>query len=280
MTSALRPPPPPTDLAEAETRLQAVLDALPPGAVVALSGGCDSALLLDAAARFWGPSRVVAATNRSASLPPEELEAARRQAKRAGVEHVVFDGGEIDLRAFRRNAPDRCFHCKDVLFARLEDVAHERRLPQVLDGANADDVGDHRPGMQAGRRRGVISPLLRAGLTKPWIRALAKDRGLDTWDKPAAACLASRFPYGREVTPEGLERVGAAERVLKDLGFRTVRVRDHSPVARVEVPVEDLPALAEPGVRERVVEGIKAAGFAYVALDLEGFRSGSLNETL
>jgi len=247
---------------------------------VALSGGCDSALVLDAAAGFWGPARVVAATNRSASLPPEELEAARRQAEAAGVDHVVFDGGEIDLDAFRRNAPDRCFHCKDTLFSKLVEVARGRRLPQVLDGANADDAGDHRPGLQAGRRRGVVSPLLLAGLTKPWVRALSRARGLDTWDKPAAACLASRFPYGREVTRDGLARVGAAERVLKDLGFGTVRVRDHTPVARVEVPVEDLPALLASGVRERVVEGLKAAGFAYVAIDLEGFRSGSLNETL
>ena len=274
------PPAPPQDLGEAARRLGAAFAALPRGGVVALSGGTDSALVLHAAVEAWGAEAVVAATSRSESLPPEELAGARDLAGALGVEHVAFDGSELSVEGFRRNQPDRCFFCKDHLYERLVALAKRLDLPQVLDGANADDVGDHRPGMVAARRHGVVSPLLGAGLTKPWIRALSKARGLATWDKPAEACLSSRFPYGTEVTAEGLGRVYRAERLLKDLGFRTLRVRVHDPVARIEVPLEDLPALLAPGVRERVVEGIKAAGFTYVAVDVEGFRSGSLNEDL
>ena len=271
---------PPSDLAEAEARLERVLRALPRGGVVALSGGTDSALLLDVAARLWGREAVLAATSRSESLPPEELAEARRQAESLGVEHVAIQGSELAIEAFRRNAPDRCFHCKDHLYEQLAALARSRGLPQVLDGANADDVGDHRPGMAAAAHHGVVSPLLAAGLTKPWVRALSKARGLSTWDKPAEACLSSRFPYGTEVTAEGLDRVYRAERVLKDLGFGTLRVRVHDPVARIEVPLEDVPALLADGIRERVVEGLRAAGFGYVTVDIEGFRSGSLNEGL
>lgn len=273
-------PPPPCDLVEAEARALGVFAEVPAGGVVALSGGCDSALALHLAAAAWGPERVVAATSDSGSLPAEELADARKQAAAVGVEHVVFEGRELEIEGFRRNASDRCFHCKTHLYEHLAALAAERSLPHVVDGANADDVDDHRPGLAAAREHEVFSPLLRAGLTKPWVRALSKHRGLSTWDKPAAACLSSRFPYGTEVTAEGLDRVDRAERVLKELGFREVRVRVHDPVARIEVPVSDLAALLAPGVRERVVEGLKAAGFAYVALDVEGFRSGSLNETL
>ncbi len=274
------PPPPPQDVIEAERRVLDVLEELGAPGVVALSGGTDSALVLHLATEAWGPSNVVAATNRSESLPHEELLAARAQAAALGVEHVEVRGEELSLDAFRRNAPDRCFHCKNHLFERLTELARARGLRHVLDGANADDVGDHRPGLQAGRALGVVSPLLRAGLTKPWVRAVSKHRGLATWDKPAEACLSSRFPYGTEVTAEGLDRVDRAERALKDLGFATVRVRVHDPVARIEVPVEDLAALLAPGIRERALEAVKAAGFGYVALDIEGFRSGSLNEAL
>lgn len=274
------PPPPPQDVHEAERRALTVLGDLGGPGIVALSAGTDSALVLHLATEAWGSSNVVAATSRSESLPREELDAARRQAEALGVEHVEVRGAELALEAFRQNAPDRCFHCKNHLFEQLTEMARTRGLRHVLDGANADDVGDHRPGIQAGHALGVISPLLRAGLTKPWVRALSKHRGLDTWDKPAEACLSSRFPYGTEVTADGLGRVYRAERALKDLGFSTVRVRVHDPVARIEVPVADLPALLAPGIRERALEAVKAAGFPYVALDLEGFRSGSLNETL
>ena len=274
-----RRPAPPADVREAELRVREVLRGLGSG-VVALSGGTDSALLVALAGSEWGLGRCVAVTSRSDSLAPEELEDARAQARSAGVEHVVLEGHEVDIEAFRRNAPDRCFHCKDTLYAAARSVAAERGLAWVLDGTNADDLGDHRPGLAAAGRHGVRSPLLEAGLGKPWVRAVSKALGLPSWDKPAEACLSSRFPYGSEITREGLARVRDAERVLKDLGFRVVRVRIHDPIARVEVPLEDAPALLAPGIRDRVVSGLKGLGFAYVALDLEGFRSGSLNETL
>jgi uncharacterized protein len=255
-------------------------DRYPGGAVLALSGGTDSALLLTLAVRAYGADRVIAVTSRSESLPAEELEDARAQAEAAGVEHVALAGSEVDLEAFRKNAPDRCFHCKNQLYADFRRVADERGLPHVLDGTNADDAGDHRPGLAAAARHGVGSPLLEAGLAKATVRAVSRELGLSTWDKPAEACLSSRFPYGTEVTPEGLRRVAEAEWALKALGFRTVRVRVHDPVARIEVPLEQLPDLLRPGVRDRVVEAVREAGFGYVALDLEGFRSGSLNEPL
>jgi len=268
-------------LQDAQRRVLDFLRALQPGGgVVAISGGVDSALVLSLAGEAWGPERCVAATSNSASLPPAELALAQAQARRLGVEHVVLTGAELDIEAFRRNGTDRCFHCKDHLYGRLRGVAEERGLAHVLDGANADDVGDHRPGMQAARRHGVVSPLLKVGVSKALVRALSKERALEAWDKPAEACLSSRFPYGTEVTEAGLDRVEQAERALKALGFGTVRVRVHDPVARIEVPPGDLARLTSAGVRERVVAAVKAAGFAYVAVDLQGFRSGSLNETL
>jgi uncharacterized protein len=268
------------DVEAAQVAVLAHLRALAGGGVVALSGGADSALLLDLAAEAWGPTACVAATSRSASLPAEELADARAQARAAGVEHVCLAGSELDMEAFRRNAPDRCFHCKDQLYGQMRRLATERGLAWVLDGTNADDVGTHRPGLGAARRHGVRSPLWACGLGKAWVRALSRHRGLATWDKPAEACLSSRFPYGTEVTREGLQRVERAERSLKRLGFRVVRVRVHGDTARVEVPRADFGALLADGVRERAVEGVREAGFAFVSLDLEGFRSGSLNEPL
>lgn len=248
------------------------------GAVVALSGGTDSALVLAVAAEVLGPSRCVAITSRSESLADRELADARAQAATAGVEHVVLAGRELDLEAFRRNERDRCFHCKDTLYGAARVEADRRGLGVVLDGTNADDLGDHRPGLLARARHGVASPLLEAGLGKPWVRAVARSVGSPWWDKPSESCLSSRFPYGTPITEAGLARVAAAEEVVRTLGFRVVRVRVHDPIARVEVPLEDVPALLAPGLRERVVEGLKALGFVYVAIDAEGFRSGSMNE--
>ncbi len=250
------------------------------GGVVTLSGGTDSALVLAAAAEAWPVGRCVAVTSRSDSLAPRELDDARAQAAAAGVEHVVLAGHEVDLEAFRRNAPDRCFHCKDTLYGAARAEADRRGLPWVVDGANADDVGDHRPGLAARDRHRVRSPLLEAGLTKPWVRAVARAMGLPWWDKPAESCLSSRFPYGTEITHEGLARVRDAEEVVRALGFRVVRVRVHDTVARIEVPPADVPALLAPGLRDRVVAGLKGLGFVYVAVDVEGFRSGSMNEAL
>lgn len=268
----------PEDVAEAV--VSHLREAYPGGAVVAISGGADSALLLDLAVAAYGTDACVAATSRSESLPPEELEAARTQASALGIEHVALEGSELDIDAFRENGPDRCFHCKHALYGEMRRLADARGLPHVLDGTNADDAGDHRPGLGAAKRHDVGSPLLDVGVSKAWVRAVSRARGLATWDKPAEACLSSRFPYGTEVTREGLDRVLRAERALKALGFRTVRVRVHDPVARIEVPVDELGALLAPGVRERAVEAVRAAGFDYVSVDLEGFRSGSLNEPL
>ncbi|MFO0933279.1 MAG: ATP-dependent sacrificial sulfur transferase LarE [Planctomycetota bacterium] len=272
-------PTPPRTADEARARLLAALHGLG-GGVVALSGGTDSALVVVAAAEVWGRERCVAVTSRSDSLAPRELDDARAQAAAAGVEHVVLAGHEVDLEAFRRNAPDRCFHCKDTLYGAARAEADRRGLPWVVDGANADDVGDHRPGLAARDRHRVRSPLLEAGLTKPWVRAVARAMGLPWWDKPAESCLSSRFPYGTEITHEGLARVRDAEEVVRSLGFRVVRVRVHDTVARIEVPPADLPALLADGLRERVVAGLKDLGFVYVTVDVEGFRSGSMNEAL
>ncbi len=267
-----------THAAEAEAAVLAHLRDLAGGGIVALSGGGDSALLLSLAAEAWGPSRCLAVTSRSESLPEAELAAARAQAAAAGVEHVCLKGSELDIEAFRRNGPDRCFHCKDHLYGEMRALAKRRGLLHVVDGTNADDVGDHRPGLGAARVHHVTSPLLACGLTKVWVRALSRQRGLDSWDKPAEACLSSRFPYGTEVTREGLAKVEQAERALKALGFRIVRVRVHGDTARIEVPLDDLGALLAPGLREAATVGVRKAGFAYVAVDLDGFRSGSLNE--
>lgn len=265
---------------EAEAAVLAHLRAMGPGGVVAVSGGADSALLLSLAAEAWGPAACLAVTSRSESLPPEELAAAREQAAAVGVEHVRLRGSELDIEAFRRNGPDRCFHCKDHLYGEMRKLADARGLPHVIDGTNADDAGDHRPGLGAAREHGVASPLLACGVGKAWVRAISRHRGLSTWDKPAEACLSSRFPYGTEVTREGLGQVEASERALKALGFPVVRVRVHGGVARIEVPPADVGALLADGVRQRAVEAVRAAGFDYVAVDLEGFRSGSLNEPL
>jgi uncharacterized protein len=270
-------PPAPQTLEEAEARARSAVRALG-GGVVAVSGGVDSHVVLALAASEWPAGRCVAWTSRSESLAPDELADARSAAAAAGVEHVVAAGSELDLPAFRRNEADRCFHCKDSLFEGAGALALARALPFVVDGTNADDVHDVRPGLLAAARRGVRSPLLEAGLTKPWVRAVARRLGLATWDKPSESCLSSRFPHGTEVTREGLARVLAAERVAKDLGFRVVRVRFHDPVARIEVPAADLPAALAPGVRERLVEGLKALGFHFVSLDLEGDRPGSMND--
>jgi uncharacterized protein len=261
---------------EAEARAREAVRALG-GGVVAVSGGVDSHLVLALAAAEWPAGKCVAWTSRSESLAPEELADARAAAQGAGVEHVVAAGSELDLPAFRRNEADRCYHCKDSLFEAASSLARSRGLPFVVDGTDADDVHDVRPGLLAAARRGVRSPLLEAGLTKPWVRAVARSLGLATWDKPSESCLSSRFPYGTEVTREGLARVLAAERVVKGLGFRVVRVRVHDPIARVELPLEDVPAALAPGLRERLVAGIRALGFEYVAVDLEGYRPGSLN---
>lgn len=261
--------------AEKLVRLQDLLGALD-RAVVAYSGGADSAFLADVSHEVLG-SRSEAVTAVSPSLAPEERDAARRLAFDRGWRHREVFTNEIERAGYVRNAADRCYHCKSELFDVLTTLFPDRA---ILVGTNLDDTGDHRPGSVAAREREVRAPLLEAGLTKDEIRSLSRERGLATWDKPASACLASRIAYGVEVTSERLERVARAEAFLRSLGLRQFRVRDHGDLARIEVPPEEIPMLADGSVRERVAELLRELGFVYVTLDLEGFRSGSMNALL
>jgi uncharacterized protein len=256
-------------------RLRGILSSME-GVVVAFSAGVDSTLVATAAARAL-PRRHLAVTAVSPSLPPGELEEARRLARALGIRHRTVRTREVEDEAYLANGPDRCFRCKTELYRVLARVAREEGLAVVASGANLDDLGDFRPGLRAAELHGVRHPLVEAGFTKQDVREAARRLGVPTWDKPSSACLSSRIAFGVRITVEELSRVGRAERFLRDLGFRQVRVRVHGDVARIEVELPDLPRLAAPGVRERVVEGLKALGYRFVALDLEGFRSGSMN---
>jgi uncharacterized protein len=248
--------------------------------IVAYSGGVDSTVVAQAAYLALG-ERALAVTGTSASLAAGELEEARRVAAQIGIRHEVVATEEFDREAYLRNAPDRCYHCKTELYTQLERLA--RRFPDavILNGANADDAGDYRPGLQAAGEHQVRSPLAECGCTKDDVRRLAAHWGLPTWDKPASPCLSSRVAYGEAVTPERLARIDQAEQYVRSLGLRTVRVRYHGgDLARIEAPLEALGRLCEPGVREALVSRLRELGFRYVTLDLAGFRSGSLNEVL
>ena len=245
--------------------------------LVACSGGVDSVLLAAVAAKVLG-EKAVAATAVSPSLASGELEDARAAAKAAGIRHIEVPTDEIENPAYAANAPDRCFHCKDTAYGTFTALAAREGIAVVVDGTNADDSGDYRPGRKAAKEHGVRSPLAEAGMSKQEIRDWARELGLSVWDKPAAACLSSRVPYGAPVTLEKLTRIDKAEAALKALGFRQCRVRDHGAVARVEIESPLLPKLLE--IREQVVAALKSAGFSYVSLDLEGFRSGSMNEVI
>ena len=247
------------------------------GVLVACSGGVDSVLLSAVAAKVLG-ERAVAATAVSESLASGELADARAAALAAGIRHVEVNTREIENPAYSRNAPDRCFHCKDTAYGHFIRLARDLGLPVVVDGTNADDHGDFRPGREAARLHGVRSPLAEAGLGKEEIRNWARDLGLAIWDKPAAACLSSRIPYGSAVTPEKLRRIDLAEAALKAAGIRQCRVRDHGELARIEVEPEALSRVLE--LRGMLLPSFKAMGYAYVTLDLQGFRSGSMNEVI
>jgi uncharacterized protein len=256
-------------------RLHAVV-ASTGGAVVAFSGGTDSALVAAVAARALG-DRAIAVTAVSPSLPPGELHQARRTAAAVGIRHRSVRTREVEREAYLANGADRCYHCKSELYEVLDRVAGEESLPAVLSGANMDDLGDWRPGLRAAAEHRVRHPLVEAAFTKADVRRAARALGVPAWDKPASACLSSRIEHGVRITVEDLTRVGRAERALKELGFRQVRVRVHGEVARVEVEPDDLQRLASPGVREAVVEALRGLGYRYVTMDLEGFRSGSMN---
>jgi uncharacterized protein len=235
----------------------------------------DSVLLAAVAARVLG-DKTVAATAVSASLASGELDDARAAAAAAGIRHLEVATTEIDNPAYAANATDRCFHCKDTAYGTFKQLASREGLAVIIDGTNADDSSDFRPGRRAASEHGVRSPLAEAGMTKQSIRDWARELGLAVWDKPAAACLSSRVPYGSPVTLEKLSRIDRAESALKSLGFRQCRVRDHGTVARIEIEAALLPLMLEQ--RSTVVTALKQAGFAYISLDLEGFRSGSMNE--
>ena len=246
-------------------------------ALVAYSAGVDSTLVLKVAFDTLG-TRVVAATGLSDTYPSEEMDEARALAAEIGVEHIMVRTMELTDPRYAMNNSQRCFFCKTELYARLADVARERQLAWVLDGANTDDLGDYRPGRRAARDWNVRSPLIEAGFTKREIREVSNDLGLRTWDKPAFACLSSRFAYGDPITVEKLRKVAQAERGLRELGFRGFRVRHHDTVARVELAPDDFPRAIEQ--REHITAAMQAAGYTYAALDLGGYRAGSANELL
>jgi uncharacterized protein len=247
--------------------------------VVAFSGGVDSTLLLSVAHEVLG-DRALAVTAFSETYPTREGEAALELARSLGTPVVTIETSELEIENFADNPPERCFYCKSELFGKLLEVAKERGLPCVVDGSNADDLSDHRPGRQAACNLGVRSPLMEAGLSTHDIRQLSKERGLPTWDKPSLACLASRFPYGDRITAEKLRQVGEAESFLREQGFSQVRVRHHGDIARIEVEPDQVPRLLDGDLRRAVVDRLRALGFVYVTVDLQGFRSGSMNETL
>jgi len=246
--------------------------------VVAFSAGVDSTLLVALAAETLGPANVVAAMGVSPSLPVRERDEGRRLAASLSVELVELETHELSDEHYAANPANRCFYCKQELFRRLQTLAAERGFPAVVCGAGADDRADVRPGLRAGEELGIRAPLMEAGLTKRDIRALSRAMGLSTAEKPASACLASRVPYHEPITAQRLARVERAENALKDLGFRACRVRDHAPVARIEVPAGEIARLVK--TAPAVVDALTQAGYAYVTADLAGFRSGSMNEVL
>jgi uncharacterized protein len=243
--------------------------------VIAFSGGVDSTFLLKAVKD--SSIRHIAVTAYSETMPESELKFAKEMAGFIGVNHRVIKSREIDNPAFAGNPKNRCFYCKDELFSMLSQIAREEGYNFVIDGSNADDLSDWRPGRDAAVKHKVISPLIEAGLSKSEIRELSRRLGLPTWSKPASPCLSSRFPYGVKITKDALKRVEISEEFLKTLGFSELRVRSCNDTARIEVKVEEIEILLDKKIRESIVKQLKDLGFKYVAVDIEGFRSGKLN---
>ncbi len=247
--------------------------------IVAYSGGVDSAFLADVAHDVLG-ERSLAVTAASASVAPDELEAAIALAAARGWRHEVIATGELEEPGYAENGPRRCFFCKTELYTQLGALAATMGHPAIANGTNADDLGDYRPGLEAARSYRVVSPLVETDMTKDDIRALSRARGLPTWDKPAQPCLSSRIPYGTRVTVESLSRIGRAERALKGLGLRELRVRHYGESARVEIAPAEMANLESDGLAERVIDAVRSAGYTEVKIDPKGFRSGSLNAAI
>ena len=247
--------------------------------IVAYSGGTDSAFLAATAHETLGDG-ALAVTAKSPSLAPSELVDAVELAQRLGIRHRIIETHEVEREDYAANNPNRCFFCKDELYTYLSEYAESEGYSGIVNGTNTDDLGDFRPGLNAAKQYGVRSPMVEADLSKLEIRELSKDMDLPTWDKPAQACLSSRIPYGSMVTVEALTRIAQAEEYLHDIGIRQLRVRHHDTIARIEVEPEDFITLTDETVRERVVRKFREIGYSYVTLDLQGFRSGSMNEVL
>ncbi|HUY27730.1 MAG TPA: ATP-dependent sacrificial sulfur transferase LarE [Candidatus Binataceae bacterium] len=245
--------------------------------IVAFSGGVDSTFVLKAAHDAIG-ARVLALTTTSPTMPEQDRATALEMAALIGARHIVVESNELEIPGYARNPLDRCYLCKSNLFTVCEAKAAELGIEEIADGLNLDDLHDYRPGMKAASEKRVRHPLVEAGLTKSEIRELSRAMGLKTWDRPASPCLSSRFPYGTEITPEGLRKVAAGEDLLRALGFRVARVRYHGEVARLELERTEIARVFEPEIRATVDSGFRKIGFRFVAIDLRGFRSGSLNE--
>ncbi|MEC9288445.1 MAG: ATP-dependent sacrificial sulfur transferase LarE [Chloroflexota bacterium] len=247
--------------------------------IVAYSGGVDSAFLAATAHQVLA-DRALAVTAESPSLAPSELREAVALAQKLGLNHRIIKTGEVERADYLANTPNRCFFCKDELYSHISKLVESDSYAWVTNGTNTDDLGDFRPGLDAAKQYGVRSPLVEAGLTKVEIRSLSKDMEMPTWDKPAQACLSSRIPYGTPVSVEALTRIAKAEEFLRGLGIGQLRVRHHGTVARIEVTPADFPALLDEDTRKNIGQYFRSIGYAYVTLDLEGFRSGSMNEVL
>ena len=263
-----------------DSRFQKLKDILTElgSAVVAFSGGVDSTFLLQTARDVLGTERVIALTATSPTYPSHEFRESVRLAKELGVQQVVVDSNELEIPGFADNPPRRCYHCKKELFEICLNKASELGYAEVLDGSNLDDLNDYRPGREAAKELRVRSPLLEAGLSKEDIRALSRRSGLSTAEKQPFACLASRFPYGTRITAERLQQIDRCETFMREHGFHTFRVRYHGDTARIEVALDELPRIIDDKMRLQLLAEFKATGFTYVALDLQGYRTGSMNE--
>ncbi|MDO4647972.1 MAG: ATP-dependent sacrificial sulfur transferase LarE [Eubacteriales bacterium] len=247
---------------------------------IAFSSGVDSTFLLKTAVDTLGADNVIAVTASSCSFPERELSESKAFCQKHGIRQFVTESEELDIEGFRHNPTNRCYLCKHELFEKILKIAEENGMKAVAEGSNMDDNGDYRPGLQAVAELGVKSPLRYAELYKEEIRELSKEMDLPTWDKPSFACLSSRFVYGEQISEEKLHMVDKAEQLLLDLGFKQVRVRIHGTIARIEVNPTEIPKLVDPENSARITSYFKSLGFSYVTMDLQGYRTGSMNETL